>query len=176
MSRALILLLSFVAVSAEARPLWNLGMAMEARLEREVNPEYTDPAGLGQVFAQVEMGRWLAHAEIGRQEQESSSGSLAVKTTTNIFGLWGRYQFLNEKKWRPFLGAGMGMHLDEVKTSYGATSKDRRDGERGYLGIGGGVGRVFAEWMLIEVEVRAGGVEDRKDPLFSLTTRLGVQI
>jgi hypothetical protein len=170
-----VLLTLLVGMSAEARPLWSVGTAMEARMQREVNPDYYEASAIGQLFAQASFGKWAALLEVGQDSSDSSSGGVSVDNDTLSVGAWGRYSLAPERKWRPVAGLGLGAYFDKVTSTYGSSSSERR-GERYFGGAGVGLSHTFFKHMLIEGEGRAALIEDRKDPLFSVLLRLGVEI
>jgi hypothetical protein len=154
---------------------WSLGTGFEARLQREVNPDYTEAAMLGELFVQMNRGHWGGQLEISQEERNTSSGALHIDTVTTNAGGWGRYTILLERPWHPYFTGGVGSYFDNVKSSYGSSSIEK-NGRRLYWGLGVGISRTFWEHLLVEAEGRGALVEDRKDPVFSGLIRVGVQI
>lgn len=173
MSRIVILALFFSASAAAfARPQFGGGLGFETRMQREVNPEYAEAKSHPHLFAQMLFVNWGAHLEISNETQSSSSGVLVVNSRSLNTGVWGRYKFLEEKRWRPFASAGVGMFFDRVKSEF-ATAVNESRGNRPYLGAGGGVSAIFWEHLLLEAEARITGVRERKEPMVSALLRVG---
>lgn len=167
----IVLALHVPLVHAESDLHWSAGTGLETRFQKEVNPDYSDVQILGQLFGQLNLGRWLAHAELGHEERDTSTGLLAIETRSLNIGAWGRYQFQTEQ-WRPFVGTGLGAYFDTVKTTFGA-SEDERSGNRPYWGLGGGISAVFWNSLLLEAEGRGTLIRDRREPTFAALFRVG---
>jgi|GEM_PF-4692806 len=173
MLRPVIGLFLLISVSTvQAAPKWSGGLGYEARVQREVNPDFSETKGLPQVFAQMLFVNWIAHVEAGTEQDSSNSGALKITTRSHHFGVWGRYSFLQAKRWRPFASAGVGTFIDNVKSEFGDADNDSR-GTRPFLGTGGGVTTVFWEHLLFEGEARATLVRERKEPMISALLRVG---
>ena len=160
-----------ITVNAEA-PSISAGLGIEARMQREMNPDYVEGKTLGQVFAQVLWPKWGVHAEFGQEKRVSNSGAMTITSKSYNTGVWGRYTFRNDHLWQPFLGAGLGAYFDNVSSRFGGTV-DERSGTRPYIGANVGVSAVFWKYLLVEAEGRASGVRDRKEPMLSALLRIG---
>lgn len=164
-----------VEAQAPAVWTWSLGTGLEARVQRQVNPDYSEFATLGQLFVQMQRGNWGAQLEVSQEEHNTSSGGFHIDTTSTNAGAWGRYTILPERAWHPFFAGGLGSYFDKVTSSYGSSSVEK-NGRRAYWGLGVGIARTFWQHLLLEAEGRGTMVEDRKDPMFSGLIRVGVQI
>ena len=158
-----------------ARPLWSIGTSMEARAQREVNPDFYEASAVGQLFAQASFGKWAGLLEVGQESRDSSTGGMSIDSDTVMAGAWARYSLAPERKWRPIAGLGLGAYFDKVTSTYGSSSVER-SGQRMFGGAGVGLSRVLWKHMLVEAEGRGSLIEDRKDPLFSVLLRVGVEI
>lgn len=174
MRATLILVLSLSSGSAFAAR-WSVGTALEARAQREINSDYTQLRNSGQLFAQARFLPWVAHVELGREDQRTRAGAVGVDSRSLSLAGWGRFEFENERRWKPFLGSGIGAYFDQVSTRFGA-EKDIRQGRRLFAGIAVGLTAIYWENLLVELEGRTALVEDREEPNFSALVRLGVQI
>lgn len=175
MSRAIAFVFLFSCSLAHARPDWAAGTGIEARMQREVNPDYAETRVLPQLFVQMRFVNWGAHLEAGTEKSSSESGALRIDSRSHNAGIWGRYSFLEQKRWRPFLGLGTGCYFDSVKSEFGAATNEST-GIRPYLGTSGGISAVFWNHMLIEAELRGNLVRERKEPLFAALLRIGFQL
>ncbi len=174
MFRALIVLMVFTSCAAMAeRPALSMGAGFEARMQRELNPDYVEMKSLGQLFVQARFEKWAVHAEVGDERRVSNAGGLKITARSINTGVWGRYQFVNIYRWVPFVGAGLGAYFDQVSSKFGAADDDR-SGIRPYLGTGIGVSGGFWKYLLLEAEGRLAVVRDRKDPMASAILRAGV--
>ncbi len=175
-SIAFVLILSCSQVWAEpqnsAEPQFGGGLGYEVRIQREVNPDFAETKSVPQLFAQMLFTHWGAHVEAGTETQSSNSGGLSVDARSVNVGAWGRYKFLEEKRWRPFASAGVGSYFDRVTSQFGTASNVSR-GKRPYVGFGGGISAVFWERMLFETELRGSLVRERKEPTLSALLRIG---
>lgn len=170
----LIFLASLFSVNAFAEvPKISLGTGYEARMQREVNPDYVEMKSLGQLFGQVRFEKWALHLEIGDEERTTNYGAMKVYSRSINAGAWGRWLFQNERQWQPFVGGGAGAYFDRVTSRYGA-SVDDRDGLRPYMGVDTGISSVFWRHLLVEAEARISLVRDRKEPMLSALLRAGV--
>jgi hypothetical protein len=152
-----------------------LGMAMESRAQREVNPDFTDMRNSPQLYLKYRvLPAWFALGEISSESRDSSSGSLHVEAHSLKTGLWGRYEFTT-LRWTPFLAVGFGEYFDRVSTRF-QSSQDTRSGTRGYMGTGVGVGKTYWDILLLEAEGRVTFEEQTKDPVLTAILRLGVKI
>lgn len=170
---AIFVVISVISVTTQASTLGSFGAGLETRMQREVNPSYSEMKSLGQLFLQFDFGRWVLHSEVGEEEQDSQVGMLSVSSRTLNGGLWGRFQFRDEGLWIPYLGSGVGTYYDRVISEFGS-ARDERSGYRLYWGAGAGLSAVFAKLIFTEAELRGSLVRDRKDPLISAMLRVGV--
>jgi hypothetical protein len=155
-----------------AGPQWGLGLGFELRAQREVNPDFAETKGVPQFFAQMQFVNWGAQVEAALEKQSSGSGGLNISSRSANFGGWGRYVFLEQKRWRPFATAGLGCYFDRVKSKFG-TAENESSGTRPYVGTGGGVTAVLWRHLLLEAEGRLSLVRERKEPTVSTLLRLG---
>lgn len=151
---------------------WSLGTGFEGRLQEDINPQLPDTQVLPHVFAQYRIWPFGVSVEADWSERDSNSGALSIETRTLNLGLWGRYEFREPLKWSPFAGAGFGMGFDRV-TSRFLEESDVRQGRRGFFGMGGGLTHSPLKHLLLEAEVRAALIQDRKDIALSGIFRLG---
>jgi hypothetical protein len=174
MFRSLISIFLFLfSLSAFAeRPRLAFGLGLEARLQQEVNPDYAEVKTLGQIFAQSHFEKWSLHYELAYEKRESNSGALMITSRSYNSGIWGRYRFVNERRWTPFVSSGVGAYFDKVTSRWGVA--DERKGIRPYWGLGGGVSAVYWEYLLLEVEARGMLVQERIGPLAAALLRIGV--
>jgi len=154
---------------------WGLGLGYLARVNREVNPDYTEMKGFGQLYAQIRRKRWAMALEVDREERVSSSGALNIQTDSVGLGSWWRYHFRDPERWTLFVSGGAGVYLDEVTSTY-LNAHDERTGRRFFTGLGGGLTRTLWNVLMIEGEGRVSVVQDRRDPVGSVIFRLGVQL
>ena len=172
---SLLLLLSLFCAQTFARPIWSVGTSLEARPQREVNPDFYEATAMGQLFAQASFGKWAGLLEVGRETKDSSTGGMSIDSDTTVAGAWARYSLAPERPWRPIASLGLGAYFDKVTSTYGSSSTER-SGKRLFWGAGVGVSRVLWKHLLVEAEGRGSLIEDRKDPLFSVLIRVGVEI
>jgi hypothetical protein len=173
MRRLLIAASLLVALQAQAEaPSISAGLGLEARMQKEVNPDYIEGKTLGQIFAQAIWENWGLHAELGKEDHVTNAGAMIIGSRSYNAGVWGRYIFRNGHLWQPFLGGGAGAYFDTVTSRFG-NALDERSGVRPYAGANVGVSAVFWKYLLIEGEGRAAGVRDRKEPILSALLRVG---
>lgn len=174
MFRALTILTLALLSSFASAAQYALGGGMESRLQKEVNPDYVEAKHVGGVFGKISFWPMAVVVEAAQQERESQVGGLKIKSSTNNFGLWGRYEFRDPGTWSPFAGIGAGLYMDKVVTSFEGND-DTRSGNRGFMGLGGGLTKTFWKYLLVELEARVATVQDRNDPFLSALLRAGVQ-
>jgi hypothetical protein len=168
---AVLLLLFTLTAQAEASSI-SAGLGLEARMQKEVNPDYIEGKTLGQIFAQVLWENWGLHVELGKEDHVTNAGAMTISSKSYNSGVWGRYIFRNTHLWQPFLGAGVGAYFDTVTSRFG-NALDERSGVRPYVGANAGVSAVFWKYLLVEAEGRMTGVRDRKEPMLSALLRIG---
>lgn len=170
-----ILLWSLSTAWATAKTDLTMGLGMETRFQREVNPDYTSARFSGQLYAQVQQWPWVLALELTPTERSStSSGSLRVQSEVIVLGFWGRYELLtSQRQWTAFAGLGAGMNFDRVTTDFAGES-DARTSRRGFAGAGLGLGGILWKRLSLEAEGRAVSLEEREDPIFSLVLRAGI--
>jgi hypothetical protein len=171
---ALLILCSSHAFAAANYKL-AMGLGVESRLDNEVNPGYTDGRVAGQIFQELHFQPWTLAVELGYEQHSSSSGSYSIGKSTASLAAWGRYSFKQEDRWSPFIAAGLGGYFDKVTSTLDA-DRDVRRGRRIMVGAGAGITNLYWKYLLLEAEGRIAGVEQRRDPAFSLIFRAGVQI
>jgi hypothetical protein len=182
MLRTLILVSTFILpltafASEEANTLsgslqWSAGMAVEGRVQKDVNPDYYDGRALGQLFARARLAPWSGLLELGEERRQTSSGNLSITTLTRHLGLWARGEPWMERGWSPYFGLGTGVFLDRVETSFVSDrSVDR--GQRFFIGAAMGISRTVWKRCLLELEGRVQAIEQVQDPVFSGILRVG---
>lgn len=172
----ILLALISIGTSLHAKTVrFTTGMGLETRVDREINPGFSEVRPVGQVFQQIHFHPWTLALEFGYQKKDSSAGALRIQAVTGLASAWGRYAFSDSETWAPFVGGGLGASFDRVTSSYGAAS-DRRRGIRYLGGVGGGITNVYWDYLMLEAEARVSLEEDRKDPMFALVVRAGVQL
>lgn len=167
----LILFLFVQAASAEYQGV-AAGLGLEARMQKEVNPDYVEGKTLGQVFAQVLFENWTLHMDFGQEKHVTNAGGITIGAKTYIVGLWGQYIFVNANRWQPFVSAGAGANFDTVTSRFGSAT-DERSGIRYFGGAGLGISAVYFKYLLVEGEGRIVGVQDRREPMVSALLRAG---
>jgi hypothetical protein len=170
-----LILLAAQPVSASITP-FSMGLALESRLDREVNPEISKVNNVPQISARYSFDRVAAQLEYSQQQASSGAGSLRITTMSRLATLWGRYKYLPYTSWNPFVGVGGGYYFDKVESKF-EQSSNSRGGQRRVLGLGTGVGTPpLWETLDLEGEMRVSTIEQRSEPMFSFLLRLGVQI
>lgn len=172
MSKLLSFCVLFILPAASARPLWTLGLGFEARLQRQVNPDFVESKGLPQAFARMSWTNWEVQVELAAENQESSAGALKITSHSQQISAWARYAFLEQKRWRPFADLGLGSYFDQVKSEFGSSSNEAT-GTRPLIGTGGGIFAVFWDHWLVEAQARLSVVRERKEPLMAALFRTG---
>jgi opacity protein-like surface antigen len=175
--RILILLaLSFASTAfALTQKDFAMGVGMETRAQRDVNPDETAPKYAGVLYAKMRFKPWDALLETARDERDSSSGSLRIHSESTMLGAWGRYEIYPDEFWTPFASAGLGTYFDKVATSF-QDSSFSKSGTRGFLGLGAGVSAVLWDHVLVEGEGRILSLEQSKDPVLTGMIRVGCQM
>ena len=161
-----------------ATPLqYSLGLGMESRLVKEVNPDYSNPQFAGQLYGKIRHWPWDLSVELTPQEKRNTaSGNLSITSATTTLGFWGRYEFrAPDRRWATFGSLGMGMYFDRVTTEFNGAS-DARSSRRGFAGLGLGFGTTVWNRLQLEAEARGASVEEREEMLFSVLLRAGIQI
>lgn len=148
------------------------GLSLEARMQKEVNPDYIEGKTLGHVFGQVRFEKWRLHGELGQEKHTTNTGGLTISSKTVVAGAWGHYIFVNANRWQPFVSAGLGAHFDTVSSRFG-NATDERSGKRLFGGTGLGIYAVYFKYLMVEAEGRIVGVQDRKEPMASALLRMG---
>lgn len=154
------------------RHRFSAGSGIEGRVQQEVNSDITEAKALPHFFTQYRYDSFGLALEGGTQERSSRSGALRVKARTVNLGLWGRYEFLQPLHWSPFLAVGVGSYFDTITSRY-ESEMDERSGRRDFFGLGGGISTAFWDHMLMEAEMRAALIQDRKDIAYSGILRIG---
>ena len=180
MLRSLILIVLMInltaAFAASSASDFAMGVAMESRLEQNVNPDYAGTRFNEQLYGKIRFWPWAILLEGGLEGRESSSGSYHVKTQTSTVAAWPRYEFLaKERGWSPFVSLGAGVYFDRVSTQI-ESAQDTRISRRGLVGLGGGLTANLWRYLVLEAEGRISGVQERTEPLYSALLRIGVQI
>ncbi len=165
-------LIAVWSASVLALPRWSGGVGYEARLEREVNPDFVETKGVPQIFARVSWTSWEAQLEFSSEKGASSAGALKVQSQTVGLSGWGRYAFLEQKRWRPFAEWGAGSYFDQITSEFGASTTQSR-GKRPFVGVGGGIFAVYWNHLLVETGARISFVRERKEPLAAALIRIG---
>lgn len=162
-------------VSAAVTP-FSIGLALESRLNKEVNPDVSKVDNVPQLSARYRFEPFAVQLEYSQQASSSGSGSLRINSLSRLATLWGRYKYYEYTRWNPFVGAGFGYYFDRVESKFEG-SANTRGGQRRVLGLGTGIGTPqFWETLDLEGEMRISTVEQRSDPMFSFLLRLDVQI
>lgn len=170
---AFYLILALIAPVASAQYQgFAAGLSLEARMQKEVNPDYVEGKTLGHLFGQVRFERWRLHGELGQEKHATSTGGLTISSKTIVAGVWGHYIFANANRWQPFVSAGLGANFDTVSSRFG-NATDERAGKRLFGGAGLGIYAVYFKYLLVEAEGRIVGVQDRKEPMASALLRIG---
>ncbi len=179
MRRTLTLVLfTLISAPAFAAPsTYSMGLGMESRLVKEVNPDYTNAQFAGQLYGTVRFWPWDLSVEVTPEEKRSAaSGSLSITSQTTTLSFWGRYEFLAaDRRLMPFASLGLGMYFDRVTTKFNGES-DTRGSRRGFAGVGLGLTATLWKRLQLEAEARGSSVEEREEMLFSLLLHAGVQI
>jgi len=174
-SVAILLLVCASQSWALAKPDYALGLALEAREQREVNPDTNGARGFGQLYGLVRMRPAAVEIETSQDSNETHSGSLSVKSLSTMVGAWGRYEYLHPADYTLFASLGLGAFFDRVDTQF-QTSSDHHSGTRDFMGAGTGLSVVFWEHLQLEVEGRILSIQESKDPVLSGLVRVGCQI
>lgn len=167
----LIFFLFMQAASAEYQGV-AAGLGIEARMQKEVNPDYVEGKTLGQVFARARFEKWTLNMDFAQEKHTTNAGGITIGTKTFIAGVWGQYIFVNENRWQPFVSAGAGANFDTVTSRFGSAT-DERSGVRYFGGAGIGISAVYFKYLLVEGEGRIVGVQDRREPMASALLRVG---
>ena len=162
----------FFGLSVHAAPRWAGGLGIEALIEKNVNAEDTQSHALPQLFAQMQLTNWVAHLELGTFSKTTETSGIRVTQRTRSLGAWGRYSFLENKRWRPFASLGVGSYFDQITSEY-KTSSDERSGKRLNAGTGGGFSVTFWEHLYLDSELRVIVAQERKEPMLSALLRVG---
>jgi hypothetical protein len=152
-----------------------MGLGMETRASRDVNPDYVTPQYMGMLYAKLRLKPFEALLETSRSERDSGSGSLRVHSESTLLAGWGRYEVFPEQEWIPFAALGFGTYFDTVTTRF-QDSRSSNNGRRGFLGAGAGASKIFWQHFLVEVEGRVLSVEQARDPVLTGIVRLGCQM
>jgi len=171
-SKLLIFAFIFILPEAFAAPRWTAGLGFEARLQRQVNPDFVESKILPQIFARLSWTNWEAELEGAVESSTSASGALKINSHSQQVSGWARYAFLEQKRWRPFVDTGVGCYFDQVKSEFSGTSNEA-SGFRPFFGAGGGIFSVFWNHLLVEAEGRLTMVRERKEPLLAALVRIG---
>lgn len=169
--RALILLAFWFATPAFALD-YGVGLGLETRLVKDVNPGYTSTRSLAHVFQELRLERFVFTVEVGYDKSEGSAGGLSIRRATVTATTWARYAFLDFDRWSPYVTVGLGSHFDRVTSSF-ADESDTRRGTRLMTGLGGGIAKTLWDHLLLEGEVRGVFVREQKEPGLSLILRVG---
>lgn len=170
--RALVFMLLWVASTASALD-YGLGIGVESRLTKDVNPAFSSVSTQGQFFQEVRFHPWTLTLELGLERGESASGGLSIERSTVSAQTWARFAVLSFDTWAPYVGVGVGGFFDRVTTRLPGDETDVRRGTRWMTGLGGGVTKTFFDHLLLEAELRASFVREQRDPGLSLLGRVG---
>lgn len=174
-----ILILALIAFSSSAFALtqkdFAMGLGMETRASRDVNPDYVSPQYMGVLYAKLRLKPFAAMLETSRSERDSGSGSLRVHSESTMLAAWGRYEIFPEQRWIPFATLGLGTYFDNVTTHF-QDSRSSNNGRRDFVGVGAGASTVFWEHFLVEAEGRVLSIEQARDPVLTGIVRVGCQM
>jgi hypothetical protein len=155
---------------------YQMGVALESRVQHDVNPDDAHLQNLPQLWARYNWERWAAQLEYTQEDHSSGSGSLRIVTVSRVATLWGRYKYIEFTEWNPFVGVGGGYYFDQTESTF-ESSERRISGRRGLLGASTGIGTpLLWQHFDVEAEARVETLEQSADPLFSFLVRLGVRI
>lgn len=168
------LLLVIAASAAWAEPVhYSLGLGFESRMQEQVNPTFYEARFVGNYSGQIRFWPMTVLIEAAHAQHDSTNGAFSVVNETTTLGGWLRYEFNQPYAWSPFVATGLGVNLDEVRSTY-FDDQDVRRGSRMFVGFGGGLTKTFMRYLMVEAEGRAEIIEDRKDVAYSGILRLGV--
>jgi hypothetical protein len=169
-----LLLICAAGATAWAEPVhYGLGLGLESRMQEQVNPTFYEARFVGNYSGQIRFWPMTVLIEAAYSQHESTSGAFSVTSETTTLGSWFRYEFNQPYAWSPFVTAGLGVNLDEVRSTY-FDNQDVREGLRKFVGLGGGLTKTLMSHLMVEAEGRAEFIEDRKDVAYSGILRLGV--
>jgi hypothetical protein len=169
--RQLLILLAIFSLQVSATE-WGMGMALQGRVQADINPDYYQTKALGQLFARARQVPWSVLLELGDERQHTSAGSYSIGSQSTSLGLWGRYEPWPEYAWSAFVSGGTGVFLDRMETQLGA-ERSVDHGHRFYLGLGAGISRQVWRQCLVELEARVQSIEQGRDPALSGLLRVG---
>lgn len=168
-------LTGFTGAQAGAVVRMVTGLGVEGRMEAQVSPEFSDTRGVGQLFQRVQWNRWAVSVEVAQERSKTASGGFSVRTRTANVSAWGLYRVWGADSWSSFVDLGGGPAIDSVESQLGADVARRR-GVRWRFGGGLGLNYLIWDRLLLEGEARMTGIQDRKEPAFSLLLRAGVSL
>jgi hypothetical protein len=160
---------------ALAEPIWSMGLGVESRIQRDVNPDQNSLKNMGELYIKMRLHPWAVLLETAQESHDSGSGTLQVQTESTSFGAWGRYELHDFDGWLSFVSVGAGSYFDKVDTSF-QSSYNETFATRLFLGLGGGIGVVCWQHLSLELEGRVASVEQSREPVLSALLRLGYQI
>ena len=152
-----------------------MGVGLESRMQRDVNPDYSNPRSSGNLYAKLRMRPWDLLIETARDEQSTGSGSLRIRNESTLLAAWARYEFEKNESWTPYVSLGAGNYFDKVSTTFQASHVES-NGNRKFLGLSAGISAVFWDHFLVEGEARVLSLEQSKDPVLSGLIRVGCQM
>ncbi len=164
---------SFCSVAfASAEKSLTLGLGYEARVVRDVNPDFPEGQNVGQLYLSYAVHPWSALWEFDRLANESKMGNYSIATSSYRTMLWGRYEPW-ALKWSPYVGGGLGYAFHNVTTTFGTARNERWTDGGGVAGLSGGVmTTLFNHWNL-EGEFRVCKLELSPDAVYGFTVRSG---
>lgn len=152
---------------------WRLAasLGVDTRVQKQVNPEYNEPASKMLWTVMFQYSSWGLAAEYSSEQSRSNDGLYRIARESKTYSFWPSYEFETRSAWRPFLTVGWGRHIDQITSTYRAAAVERM-GERDFWAAGAGLRvAVFSHW-LFEGQVRAERAQDRPrvHPSFLIST------
>lgn len=185
MQRLLVVLLSILTCAtaraqsedSAAPTAWrtSLGLGLESRLSREINPDYVEVQNLPKLYFLLRHYPYGLSVELGEESRTSRAGALKINTSSTQISFWGRYEFSDHDLWVPFMAVGLGSTFEKVISEYGS-STDEREGLRKSAGLSAGLSATIWRFVEVEGEGRAVFIEDRKDPQLAALLKLGFRL
>lgn len=163
-----------IAEQPAVKNYFGLGLGLESRLEREVNPDFFQLQSLGHYYGILGRGIYSLLFELSRERQHSQSGAMAISTSTTSLAVWGRLELGSNTQWKTFATVGVGERVDKVSSVF-ESAADERSGVRKLLGAGIGISGIFWAHFQLDAEGRAIFIQDRKDPQLLALLKVGVQ-
>jgi|GEM_PF-6134271 len=168
------LLFLLVAPLAYATPEMTIGTGLDARIGRDVNPDYYSSQAFGQLYGEYAIHPWSFLMELEFGQTNGNNGNYSVKNSTYTTMAWARYEpWYGQLRISPFAGAGLGWQFHDTESKFGSARDEGWSDGGGIAAISGGAMATFFKHWNVESELRLAKFQMQSDVTFAFLLRTG---